>query len=205
MKKLWKWFMKIFKLKHLHRPKGGQIPVPIPDGANFGHLKVRIQLHGLINFSEAEKRKIGKAIGLGDTVLNSLEFKEMVSNYTFSENRGMTGQQIWELICTGKDLYNPISDNDIDVFVTMYENFWTGTIGYTFPNTFKSWMNRKFFRSFDETKILGNVMHEAMHNFGFDHKDYENRFDSVPYKIGYLARDLGQRILDGNGLVQMKG
>lgn len=204
MNKIWEWFMNIFK-KHDHKPKGvTRYSVSTPDNANFRSLKIRIQIHGLGNFTEKEQAKLYKAVRLGNKVLNSMEFRDMVSNYTFSEHRGMTGKQIWEMICTGKDLYNPMVDNDIDVFVTMYENFWTGTIGYTFPETFKTWMNRKFFRSYNEAQILGNVLHEAMHNFGFDHKNNETKLESVPYKIGYFARDLCERIMNDQELTLLR-
>ena len=196
--------MKLFKKDHKHKPKEGEnrIYVPLPSQATFG--RVSFQIHGLENFSDKEKKKFMKAIALGTKVLNSLEFKNLVSQYEYEENKGLTGLQIWQMICTGKDLYNSDKDHDIDVFVTMYHNFWTGTIGYTYPNTFKTWINRKFFQDFNEAQILGNVMHEALHNFGFSHKDMEKRYDSVPYKVGYFAKDLDKRIMDGQELTPMK-
>ena len=196
--------MKIFKREHKHSPKEGEerTDVPSPNYACFGH--VHFQVHGIENFSKKEKLKFNKALELGELVLNSLEFKQMVSQYEYVENRNMEGEQVWQIICTGNDLYNKENDHDIDVFVTMYHNFWTGTIGYTFPDTFKTWINRKFFQDFNEAKILGNVIHEAMHNFGFTHKDFEKRYDSVPYKVGYFARDLATRIMDGEKLTPTK-
>lgn len=196
--------MKIFKREHKHSPKEGELRayIPVPDNASFS--KIRFQLHGMENFNLQERAKFLSAIWLGEEVLNSLEFKQMVSQYEYVENRGMTGEQIWSMICTGKDLYNSEDDHDIDVFVTMYHNFWTGTIGYTFPNTFKTWINRKFFQDFNEAKILGNVIHEAMHNFGFRHNEIEKRYNSVPYKVGYFARDLATRIMGGEELTPTK-
>lgn len=194
--------MGILKIKHEHCQDGYRGYVPIPRHANFGIMT--FQIHGLDNFNEKEKKKFMVAIELGMKVLNSVEFKNLVSQSKYVENKALTGLQIWETICTGKDLYNPESDYDIDVFVTMYNNFWTGTIGYTFPNTFKTWINRKFFQDFNEAKILGNVIHEAMHNFGFKHKDMTKRYDSVPYKVGYFARGLAQQIMGGQKLTPLK-
>lgn len=197
--------MKCFKKKHDHDQKPGEdrIIVPIPSHATFKQIK--FEVHGLNNFSEREKAKFNMALGIGSLVLNSKEFKDMVSQYEYVESRGLNGLQVWELLCTGKDLYNSEDDYDIDVFVTMYHNFWTGTIGYTYPDTFKTWINRKFFQNFDEAQILGNVVHEALHNFGFSHKDMSKRYDSVPYKVGYFARDLAKRILDGQALTPLMG
>jgi len=185
-----------------HEPKGENLPVPSPSEASFGNLK--IEIHGTVNFTEKEKIKFAKAMELGHQVINSVEFKEKIINCQFSEARGLSNQQIWELICTGKDLYNEEDDHDIDVFITMYENFWTGTVGYTYPNTFKTWVNRKFFSRFDESEILGNVIHEAMHNFGFDHLVKAKKLESVPYQIGYIARDLGNEIMKGKTLTPLK-
>jgi len=197
--------MKCFKKKHNHDQKPGEdrVIVPIPSHATFKRIK--FEVHGLNNFSEREKAKFNMALGIGSLVLNSKEFKDMVSQYEYVESRGLTGLQVWELLCTGKDLYNREDDYDIDVFVTMYHNFWTGTIGYTYPSTFKTWINRKFFQNFNEAQILGNVVHEALHNFGFSHKDMSKRYDSVPYKVGYFARDLAKRILDGQVLTPLMG
>jgi hypothetical protein len=204
MKRLIGWFMNLFKLKHNDDPKPGEDRgfIPIPSHATF--RKLTFQIHGLEKFTEKEKEKFMSAISLGTIVLNSKEFKDMVSQYTYSENQGLSGYQIWQLLCTGKDLYNPENDYDIDVFVTMYHNFWTGTVGYTFPDTFKTWINRKFFQDFNEAEILGNVIHEALHNFGFTHKDITKRDDSVPYKVGYFARDLASRLTKGEELTPLR-
>lgn len=202
MKGFWNMLMKLFGIEHQHDSKGEEMFVPSPEDATFGQLK--IQIHGMKDFTEAEKKKFLSAVHYGAQVLNSLEFKERVCSSTFAENRQMSGTQIWELICTGKDLYNESSDSDIDVFVTMYHNFWTGTVGYTFPNTFKTWINRQFFSSFDESGIFGNVLHEAMHNFGFDHIDADTIYETVPYKVGYIGRDLVKEVMSGKQLTPLK-
>jgi len=188
---------KCLKKKHIHKPKEPST-LPVPTEANFSSMK--IEIHGLDNFTDKEKEKFMSAMMLGELVLNSWDFRMKMVSTTFTENNNMTGKQIWELICTGQDLFNTKEDHDIDVFVTMYDNFWTGTIGYTFPNTFKTWFNNKFFRKFDEAEILGNVIHEAMHNIGFGHNDYENRMTSVPYKVGHIATELAKKKMKGGDL-----
>ena len=195
--------MKCFKENHKHEQKKceGRYPPP-PLHATFNRIK--FEVHGLNNFSESEKRKFNMALGIGTLVLNSQEFKDLIVNSKVVEDRGFMGKHVWELLCTGKDLYNSEDDYDIDVFVTMYNNFWTGTIGYTYLDTFKTWINRKFYQNFDEAEILGNVIHEALHNFGFSHTDMSKRYDSVPYKVGYFARDLAKKILEGQVLTPLK-
>ena len=191
---------KWFKKEHIHQPKEPSV-LPVPTNATFSQMK--IEVHGLENFTDKEQEKFMKAMFLGELVLNSWDFRMKVCSTVFTENKGMSGKQIWELICSGQDLFNTKHDKDIDVFVTMYDNFWTGTIGYTYPNTFKTWFNNKFFRRFDEAEILGNVLHEAMHNLGFNHTDQQNKLTSVPYKIGHLARDLAKQHLKGKSLIPL--
>lgn len=172
-----------------HKPYKKPLPVA-PE--NFTFQGLDIEIHGIKNFSAKEQDKFKLAILIGKLVLNSKEFKEAIINNDFTETHGLTSIQIWELMCTGKDIYNTEDDNDIDVFITMYHNFWTGTVGYTYPSTFKTWINRKFFSSFKTWEVFGNVVHESLHNFGFDH--ITTRYESVPYKIGYIARDLLKQV-----------
>lgn len=188
--------MGLFKTEHVHKIKNK--PLVVPQDATFKGIE--IEVHGLENFSKREKKKMLEAVRIGEIVLNSAEFKTKVCSFEFAENRGMSGLDIWRLICTGKDLYNSKEDNDIDMFTTMYHSFWTSTVGYTYPNTWKTWINRKYYANFSPAEVLGNVIHEAMHNFGFDHLDSRTMNDSVPYKIGNIVRDLAKEVIAGKEL-----
>ena len=79
MKKFFWWFMKLFKSGHEHDPKEGEgrYTVPLPNKATF--RQVKFEVHGMDNFSESEKEKFNKALGIGTLVLNSKEFKETYS------------------------------------------------------------------------------------------------------------------------------
>ena len=66
------------------------------------------------------------------------------------------------------------------------------TIGYTYPDTLRIWINRRFFRSFRPSQVAANLIHEYMHKLGFTH-DYNNtptRKFSVPYAVGRLIREM---------------
>ena len=89
---------------------------------------------------------------------------------------------------SGADKFNKEADQDIDVYLTIYYSF-KSTVGYTYPSTWWTWINRKFFSSFDESEVAGNVVHEYMHNLGYDHNTAKDH-NSVPYATGYLVRDL---------------
>lgn len=160
----------------------------IPDEVTVSNRELKFEIHGLNNFTKRQKKKFMEAMTKGKKVLNSQQFKDGILAMYFTETNGLSNMQIYNLICSGKDLYNEEDDYDIDVLVTMYTKKYSGTIGYTFPSTWKTWINSKFFNVFEIWEIFGNVFHEALHNFGFGHKQAKKT--SVPYLIGYLARDL---------------
>lgn len=166
-----------------------QPPVTVetnPSDITFG--KLHIEFHGIKNFSAKQEAKLREAATKGAPVLNSQQFKDGILAMNFTETNGLTNIQIYELICSGKDVYNPEDDNDLDVFITMYTKRYSGTVGYTYPSTWKTWINSKFFNKFEIWEVFGNVIHEALHNFGFGHLQAHST--SIPYLIGYLARDL---------------
>jgi hypothetical protein len=70
------------------------------------------------------------------------------------------------------------------------------TVGYTFPNVIRVWMNSKFLNKYNAANVTTNMMHEWLHKLGFGHA-YENtptRKYSVPYAIGYLVAKIAKKI-----------
>jgi hypothetical protein len=149
---------------------------------------IKFEVHGTKNFSEKERQKFSLALKKAEEVMNSQEFKELVLLYPFDQANGYTNQEIYDMIMSGADKFNTMSDGDIDVQITLYYS-WKRTIGYTYPSTWATWVNRRFFSKFDSGEIAGNVVHEYMHNMGFGHRTAKDH-DSVPYAVGYLVRDL---------------
>ena len=68
------------------------------------------------------------------------------------------------------------------------------TIGYTYPDVLRIWMNTKYFDSYTPSEVAGNVFHEWTHKLGFEHATTHSvsRDSSVPYAIGYLIKELGK-------------
>jgi len=183
-------------------------------------MSLKVDLHGVKNFTEEEEKKFLNAMKLLEITLNSEEFKEEVLSYSyykyvkvgwfkkkkvlvegFKSNNGKTNQQIYDTIMSGKDKFNKEEDEDIDIFITMfYKN--NSSLGYTYKNTFKTWINRKFYSNFKESNIVGNVSHESTHNMGFGHDSRSNstRKHTVPYAIGYIARNIAARIASDYGM-----
>lgn len=166
---------------------------------------LKIQLHSLTGGTEKQKTEFRAGLAILEKVVNSQEFKDRILNFSytfngqiingFKLNKGMTNQQIYILFMSGWDKHNKAYDNDIDISTTIYYNRWTSTVGYTYPNTFKTWINTKFWSVFEKERragIAGNQGHEYCHNLDFDHafKDNPTRKFTVPYAIGSIIYEL---------------
>ena len=91
---------------------------------------------------------------------------------------------------------NTSKNNTMDVELELYHQK-TNTIGYTYPNTVRIWMNTKYFNKYTPVKVADNLMHEWMHKLGFTHATVwsKERDHSVPYAIGYLVEELAEKLV----------
>ena len=123
--------------------------------------------------------------------------------FTYTEDNPL---EIYKKFISGKDLYDQFEDREMDVDVTLYRSVWPwqhNTIGYTYPNTRKTWINMKHFATEEYeimAKIVGNIVHEYMHNLGYGHPKYwtKDRDQSVPYVYGIIAAEMALEFL-GSG------
>ncbi len=152
----------------------------------------------LVNFDSAQEAKVHKAVELIKKVIATKVFRDRVLNYTykgkkrFVDNDGFTNAQIYQKLLSGAEIIgNRKPNNTMDVELELYyEN--TSTIGYTYPNTVRIWMNKKFFDKYTPEQVADNLIHEWTHKLGFGHamKWSRKRDHSVPYAIGYLVEEL---------------
>ncbi|HXH30687.1 MAG TPA: hypothetical protein VNJ01_07725 [Bacteriovoracaceae bacterium] len=152
----------------------------------------------MVNFDSTQEGKIQSAVELIKKVVASKVFKDRVLDYTYNgkkqfvDNGGFTNAQIYQKLLDGaENMGNRTKNNTMDVELELYyEN--TSTIGYTYPNTARIWMNKKFFNNYSATEVADNLMHEWVHKLGFSHamKWSKKRDHSVPYAIGYLVEEL---------------
>ncbi len=162
-------------------------------------FKVKIKM---INFLPDEKPKILEAGELIRQVITSEEFKEEILNHefegrkAFSDNRGLSNEQIYKKILAASEKLTPGKNGIMDLTLVAYLNEEVTVVGYTYPNTHKIWMNRKYFGRNDAAEVTTNMVHEWLHKIGFDHDSSptpERRF-SVPYSVGYIVRKLARRL-----------
>ena len=150
-----------------------------------------------------EKVKVLDSYSIIEAVMNSNEFKERVINFkssigtrSYSSNRGMSNEQVYEFLMQGKELVggeNTLGEMNFDV--NRYYRGWSKVIGYTTPgksNTIS--VNGRFYSRYSLTQITSNLVHEWIHLNGFLH-DSAKDHDSVPYAIGYIAEELAEKYL----------
>lgn len=169
--------------------------------------RLKIELHKIAGGTKEQRDLYKTAIIRLEEAMNSKEFEDKVKKFKytkpdgeivshFKENGMLNNEAIYSLIMSGKDKFNRDADYDIDLSVTLYNKRFTSAIGYTYPNTFKTWVNTKFWNkpSFKHVVagISGNIAHEGMHNFGFSHayKNNPTRAFTVPYAVGNIVYDL---------------
>ena len=163
--------------------------------------RFKIHVHRLSGFGDISTEKMLVAIRLLECVINSSKFKLLIESYSFKnakiKGKRVSSKKVFEMIMSGKDQFNVEDDNDMDLFITLCNRWYSSTVGYTYPDTYKTWINYKFFKKFDIAEIAGNLIHEYMHNIGFTHDLNWNktRKNSVPYAIGDIVQMLANMIL----------
>ncbi len=158
-----------------------------------------------VNFSSADKDKVEIAISIMERVIKSAEFKDRIINYSydgkkaFVDNKGKTNAEIYQTLINGSEEINPGVDHTMNVELELYHET-TKTIGYTYPNTNRIWMNKKYFSRYTPIKVADNLTHEWLHKLGFTHdvKWSKSRDHTVPYAIGYIMEELAHKFEQEN-------
>lgn len=161
-------------------------------------LKVNITY---VNFTATQKAKYEKAAEIVKKVVATKEFMDKVKNHkyngkiTFVDNGGKTNEQIYQNILNGNETLQSSKNNAIDVEVELYYAN-TSTVGYTYSNSKRIWVNTKYFDTYTPAKVAGNLFHEWLHKLGYTHaSSYSTSRDySVPYAIGYMISNMGAKL-----------
>lgn len=149
-----------------------------------------------------QEEKFNRALDLIKKVVATEEFRDKVLNHTYGgkktyvDNGGFTNAQIYQKILDGAETLQNIKDNEIDMEVEIYTAS-TSTVGYTYPNSKRIWVNTKFFNSYTAAGVARNLFHEWLHKLGFGHaSSYStSRNYSVPYAIGDIVGEIGKDFL----------
>lgn len=175
-------------------------PFPTPDGEvpeEAFHFDASIKF---ANFEVEQEDKVHKAVEIIKKVISSTEFRNKVLNYTYNgkrqfvDNAGLSNEQVYLKLLVGAEKLVPEDDYEMDLELELYYSS-KNTVGYTYQNTVKIWMNTKFFTPYTPAQVAGNMFHEWTHKLGFVHASAYSvaRDSSVPYALGYMMRDLGKK------------
>jgi hypothetical protein len=181
-------------------PDTNPIPEPDPEGDVPHEALIFDASVKFTNFGRADEEKVYQAIDIIKKVVASKEFMSKVLNYTyqgkkqFVDNRGLSNGQIYQVLLNGSEELNKGVDHEMDLDLELYYS-WRSTVGYTYPNTMRIWMNTKFFNVYTPSQVAGNIFHEWTHKLGFEHASSYSvaRDHSVPYALGYLIEELGKQ------------
>jgi len=149
-------------------------------------MALTIKIDKMRDLSEKNQKLIIRTCEMATPVLNWRVWEERIMRQDYREDKGKSGAHILSLIKTGADDPSKNPDGDIDLDITGFFRL-SSTIGYTYLNSYRTWVNRRFLDKFSEAELFGHIMHELMHRaFGFTHRIHKG---SVPYVVGYVSRD----------------
>lgn len=166
----------------------------LPEPAREAELTVNLSI---TDFNALKEDKLRDAVERMVIVINSEDFKQKVLNHeyqgvkTFVDNNNLTNEEVYQTLLDGVETLNGVLDNEIDLDLTLYYAN-NSTVGYTYPNTNRVWINDKFFTTNTPGKVAGNLVHEWTHKLGFGH-DFnvtQRRNYSVPYAVGNIIQEL---------------
>ena len=174
---------------------GQEVPGDVPEEAKIFYANF-----SLTNFDTNDEDKVTRAIAIIKKIVASQEFRNRVLNFsygnskTYVDNGGYTNAEIYQKLLDGSEELVPGIDHQMDLDLELYYSG-RSTVGYTYADGLRIWMNTKFFDAYTPAEVAGNVFHEWTHKLGFTHaSNYSLRRDSsVPYALGYLVEELGKQ------------
>lgn len=153
------------------------------------------------NPTETEGKKLSKVFQEFYVIINSDLFRQKILDIKYKHGEcsmwnKATNEEIYKHIMRG----NVESEHQIDLLLEFYYS-WRNVVGYTYPNSEKIYLNRKYFGSTDDRakyhhrKMAGsNLIHEYSHKIGFDH-DFRNTARRK-YSLSYLLNDIYEECWD---------
>ena len=156
----------------------------------------------LTKFNSYDEEKVMMAIEIIKKVIRSVEFRDRVIQFSYAgkkgfvDSQGLSNDQIYQKLLEGSETLDPDVDHEMDLDLELYYSR-RSTVGYTYPDGLRIWMNTKFFRAYNPAEVAGNIFHEWTHKLGFEHayRYSASRDFSVPYALGYLIEELGRKYL----------
>ena len=115
--------------------------------------------------------------------LNSDDFRRWCCSRRFAHTK-MTGQQVYNVLMSGKESWNNQTDNEWDVTKVVFENKNNGIVGHMFIGKEGIYSNLGVIK--DKYYLIRNLVHEQCHHLGFKHPYFSflHRYSGVCYDVG---------------------
>jgi hypothetical protein len=136
-------------------------------------------------------------------IVNSPLFKKLILEMSDEWRQGSTGEivnltneQIYNLIASGKEEWNGIIDNELDLIVDDYTKNWSSVVGFMNPGKPTIFVNTKFFDTMTEKRTGSNFLHEYGHTLGMRHggKLFKS---SIPYYLNWVYEKCYDALIAG--------
>lgn len=187
---------KAFSFSRAPRPVEIELPAPSPTPtvteAPPAVGSPRIRIGKIIGATPAEIEMIHAGAELATNRLAGHCYKQWVLAATYTENEGLTQQQIWDKMVA----------HDVSVDVEMYTGSWKAnhvwkTVGYeSDPWDGVVHMNRYFVKTAEA--VGDNLVHEHKgHSVGFHH--FGVKATSQPYGQNYAYEGCAKQMMQGRG------
>jgi len=144
-----------------------------------------------------------------ELICNSEMFRQEFLRADFSGEtsnwKHKTNQEIFEHFMSGAETLQPEIDNEADIDLTIFNpKPFSNVVGYTYGNTIRQWINRKFFWSMSIIGVEGNICHEWGHKLGFDHdfNETKRRHFSICYQLNKIIKYCHLKLIDGNDTIE---
>lgn len=156
--------------------------------------QVDFRIDRLSGFNATQKRTMMECFHLACKIMNSVEFKVLVTNSTvqLEHLNGMDKVSAYNLIMSGKDLYDKEADGVVEIEQFGYKSF-RNVIGKTYMGSRPTHINTKYVGSdtYSKSIVVGNIIHEVIgHNCGFTHESSGYSRKNLPYFYGDQAQYL---------------
>jgi hypothetical protein len=155
------------------------------------------------NFTPSADSILQKALPLIDSVVNTPAFQQAVLTAIFTDNQGLSNEEILEMFLSGTESHRPRPNDTIDLVLETYLDQRGDNIGSTF-NAKTIISSRAYMQQRGARCYAAHLIHEYCHTLGritgqgFTHlhrirgskKRKRLKCQSVPYIIGDIARRL---------------
>jgi len=172
---------------------------PVPKEFNY-HI-------GFFGMSAAQRARIIHAADIAIEILQTNEFRDRILNHRFwlkkrfATNNGLSNAQVYQKLVEGAELWNAQVNGSIDLLCGLYDpalkkNLDELTLAYTHLHRRQVYFNPDRFDELTDVELAGVLVHEWIHQLGFEHNDTLNfrQHKSVPYAVESIINDLGKEL-----------